>query len=177
MIRRFARPYAKAIFEAAKSAEEAQKVHRDLARFDEARRSSEELVALLDNPAVTAEARGEIVEKIATRLVLSEMSRRVLAILVQNYRINDVGAIAEALRAMINESLNVAVARVRSAHTLSDEEIKRLQGALEKKLGRKVEVELTTDPSILGGFVAQVGSEIYDASVLGRIEKLREAVA
>ena len=177
MIRRFARPYARAIMEVAKSPQDAQTVQRDLARFDDARRSSPELIALLDNPGVTAEAKNEIVGKIAARLNASEMTRRVLGVLIQNHRVNDLGAIAEALRAMINESLNVAVAKVRSAHTLDEGEKMRLQAALERKLGRKVEVEVTTDPTILGGLVAQVGSEIYDASVLGRIEKLRDAVA
>ncbi|HEY5610177.1 MAG TPA: ATP synthase F1 subunit delta [Thermoanaerobaculia bacterium] len=177
MIRRFARPYARVILELSKSPEAAQKIHGDLVRFDESRRLSKELVDLLDNPSFAYEAKAEIVRTLGDRLAVSEMSRRVLNVLVQNHRINDTGAIADALRAMINEAMNVAVAQVRTAHALDKEETRRLQAALEKKLGQTVELEVTMDPSILGGFVAHVGSEIYDASVLGRIERLREAVA
>lgn len=177
MIRRFARPYAKVILELAKSPEAAQTIHGDLARFDESRRSSKELIDLFDNPGVSYEAKAAIVRKLGDRLAVSEMTRRVLDVLVQNHRINDTGAIANALRAMINVSMNVAVAQVRTAHALSDDETRRLQAALEKKLDQRVELEVTTDSSILGGFVARVGSEIYDASVLGRIERLRGTVA
>ena len=180
MIRRFARPYARVILELSKSPEAAQKIHGDLVRFDESRRLSKELVDLLDNPSFAYEAKAEIVRTLGDRLAVSEMSRRVLNVLVQNHRINMVdvgGRVADALRAMINEAMNVAVAQVRTAHALDKEETRRLQAALEKKLGQTVELEVTMDPSILGGFVAHVGSEIYDASVLGRIERLREAVA
>ena len=60
--------------------------------------------------------------------------------------------------------------------TLSDEDRAELQRTLEKKAGRKVEMVLTTDPTLIGGFVAKIGSEVYDASVLGKIDKFRESL-
>ena len=75
---------------------------------------------------------------------------------------------------MINDQLNVAIADVRSAHKLSEQEIAQLRKTLEQKFGKRVEVRLETDPSLLGGFVAKVGSEIFDASVAGKIHKFRE---
>jgi len=83
---------------------------------------------------------------------------------------NDGAAMAE----MINDELNVAIADVRSAHKLSEQEMAQLRKTLEQKFGKRVEVRVTTDPALLGGFVAKVGSEIFDASVHGKITKFRE---
>ena len=52
-----------------------------------------------------------------------------------------------------------------------------LRRTLEKRFGQRVEVEITTDPRLLGGFVAKVGSEVYDASVIGKIDKFRGSLA
>jgi F-type H+-transporting ATPase subunit delta len=48
---------------------------------------------------------------------------------------------------------------------------------LEKKVGAKVDLDVTIDPALIGGFVAKIGSEVYDASVAGKIEKFRESLA
>ena len=105
-------------------------------------------------------------------------SRQVsLEVLIRNHRINDLGGIVEALASYIREATNTVAADVRTAHVLSDAERAELQSTLERKFGRKVELGLTTDPALLGGFVAKVGSEIYDASVVGKIERFRESLS
>ncbi len=177
MIRRFARPYAKAVMEVAQSPEKAQTIRTELARFEQARAGSNELAQLMSNPAIDAAVKGEIVAQIAGRLELSDVTRKILDVLVKNHRINDLGAISEALRAMVDQALGIAVAQVRSAHELGEGEKKKLQSAFELKLGQKVELEVTTDPTLLGGFVATIGSDVYDASVTGRIQKIRATLS
>jgi F-type H+-transporting ATPase subunit delta len=78
---------------------------------------------------------------------------------------------------MINDATNTVVANVRAAHQLGEDEKAELTKALEARLGRKVQLHLAVDPTLLGGFVAEVGSEVYDASVLARIQKIRTAIA
>ncbi len=87
---------------------------------------------------------------------------------------NQLGEILEALRQMVNDALGVSVAQVRSAMELDEREKSELQTTLEQRFGEKIDLELQTDPDLLGGFVAQIGSEVYDASVRGRLNKLRE---
>jgi len=174
MIRRFARPYARAILDISGSAAAAQKLARELAEFEKARQQSPELAELFANPGVDGQSKLSIARKIGERLSLSPLGTKVIELLIQNHRINDLGAVLETLRAMTNRELGIAVAEVRTAHELSEEERRELQASLEKKTGRRIELELRTDPSILGGFVARVGSEIYDASVTGKINRFRE---
>lgn len=177
MIRSYARPYAKAVMEVAQGPEGARPVLDELERFDEARRSSRPLQEAMENPAVALDQRIGITQEIAGRLELGELTVRVLEVLVRNRRINQLGAVVDALRMMINEAAGVSVAKVRAAHELDEAQREDLRRALEERFGGRVELEVSTDADLLGGFVAQLGSEIYDASVRGRIESLRDALA
>lgn len=174
MIRRFARPYARAIIEVAGSAQRANTVRAELEKFEVARAASQDLQLLYANPGIDLDAKFKITHAIASKLGVSDLTGKVLEILIRNHRMNDLAAIADALATMVNEELNIAVADVRSAHKLSEQEVAQLRKTLEEKVGRRVEVRLKTDPSLLAGFVAQIGSEIYDASVVGKIHKFRD---
>jgi F-type H+-transporting ATPase subunit delta len=176
VIRRFARPYARAIMDVTQTPQVAGALLAELRRFDQALRSSGELQLLYRNPGIDIPAKLAITEKIASRLGLTPMAVKVLEILVRNHRANEVGAINDALSMMINKELGVVVAEVRSAHRLEADEVRDLQATLERKVGKKVELELTTDPTLLGGFVAKIGSEIWNASVSGKIDKFRASL-
>ena len=176
MIRRFARPYARAILDVAGSPQEANDLRHELERFEEARRGAADLQELYANPGIETDVKIAVTGKIADRLHLSALTIKVLEVLIRNHRINDVGAIAAAVAAYVHQELNIVVAEVRTAHRLSEAETAELQRTLEKRFDRGVEVHLTVDPTLLGGFVAKVGSEIYDASVTGKIERFRESL-
>jgi len=177
MIRRFARPYARAIMDVTQSPAKANDLRKELASFETARKSSRELSELFANPGIEPQNKLRITETIAKRLGLSEMAVKVLDVLIRNHRINDLGAINDALAMMVNEALDVVVAEVRTAHQLDKNEIAELQRMLEAKAGKRVEIHLSVDPTLLGGFVARIGSEIFDASVAGKIEKFRTSLA
>jgi F-type H+-transporting ATPase subunit delta len=104
------------------------------------------------------------------------MSVRVLDVLIGNGRINELESVIEALAEMVRQATGTVAARVRSAHPLEAREVEALRRALERKAGKKVELEVTTDPALIGGFVARIGSEVYDASVVGKISKFRESL-
>jgi F-type H+-transporting ATPase subunit delta len=174
MIRKFARPYARAILDVAGDAQRANTIRAELERFDAARRDSADLRALYANPGIESDAKFKITQAVASRLGLSDLAGRTLEVLIRNHRINDLTAIVDALASYVNEELNVAVAEVRSAHKLSEQEIAELRRTLEGKTGKRVEVRVTTDPELIGGFVAKLGSEVFDASVVGKINKFRE---
>lgn len=176
MIRRFARPYARAIMEVSETPKRAQEIHDELLRFETTRAGSAELAWLYANPGLDVLQKVAVTETVAGKMELSDLSRRILSVLVKNHRANDLGSILEALKEFINKALGVALAEVRSAHELSAAERDQLRAALQKKLGQPVEVRVTTDPSLMGGFIAQVGSEVYDASVIGRVHKFRNSL-
>ncbi len=177
MIRRFARPYANAIMDAAGSPQKANELRGELLRFEKAMRDSEELREFFASPAIDEATKLSVTQKLAGRMKLSELAEKVLEVLVRFHRINDISAIIAALAAYVNAALGVAVAEVRSAKSLSADEIAQLADTLSRKVGKKVELDIRTDPALLGGFVARIGSEIWDASVIGKIHKFRESLA
>jgi F-type H+-transporting ATPase subunit delta len=158
------------------SPQKAAELRDELSRFEQVRASSADLGQVYANPGVDTNSKLKITGTLAQRLGLSELTGRVLEVLIRNHRINDLGSIIEALAAMIRAATNTLAADVRAAHHLSAEEQAALARTLEQKFGRKVEVTVTTDPTLLGGFVAKVGSEVYDASVAGKINRFRESL-
>ena len=177
IVRRFARPYARAIMDFAGSPQAAAAIRDELLRFDAVLRSSAELRETYSNPGIELDPKIAITQTIANRLSLSASAKKVLEVLIRNHRINDLGAIVAAVTAYVNEATDTVVAEVRSAHALSKEESEELRRTLEKKFARRVELQVSADPTLLGGFIARVGSEIYDASVAGKIEKFRHSLS
>ena len=177
MIRRFARPCARAIMDAAGSPQKANELRGELMRFASALNKSQELRELYANPGIDQATKLDITAQLARKMKASDLAAKTLEVLVRNHRINDIDAILEALRAYVNSALGVAVAEVRSAKSLGPEEIDQLASTLSTKVGKKVELDIRTDKKLLGGFVVKIGSEIWDASVIGKINKFRETLA
>jgi F-type H+-transporting ATPase subunit delta len=175
MIRRFARPYARAMMDVAGSPAKANELRGELMRFADALRTSSDLREFYANP-VDEQAKIAVTQQLAKKMKASELATRTLEVLVRHHRINDIDAIVAALGAYVNKALGVAVAEVRTAKNLGPDEIRDLADTLSKKLGKKVELDIRTDPKLLGGFVVKVGSEIWDASVQGKINKFRESL-
>ena len=176
MIRRFARPYARAIMDVVASADRAAALLEELRRFEAARSGASDLHEVYANPGIDLNSKLSLTRTIAGKLGASEMAVKILDVLVRNHRINDLGGINEALAELIRRATGTVAAEVRAAQQPTPAELDELRRTLEKKTGQKVEVDVTVDPDLLGGFVAKVGSEVYDASVAGKINKFRESL-
>lgn len=177
MIRRFARPYARAIMDVAGTPHAANALRGELMGFESSLRKSAELRELFANPAVDLETKQKVARAIGSKLKLGDQAKKVVEVLVSNHRINDLGAILDAVASYVNTALGVAVAEVRSAKSLTPDEMQRLADVLSKKVGKSVELDVRTDPKLLGGIIVKIGSEIWDASVVGKINKFRESLA
>ena len=176
MIRRFARPYARAIMDVTGSPEKAGNIRVELTRFEQTHRAAGDLQEMYANPGIEIDSKISVTKSIATRLELSETTVKVLEVLIRNHRINNLGSIVEALAEMIRQATGTLAADVRAAHQLTPEEQASLARTLEAKFGSRIEVTVTTDPTLLGGFIAKVGSEVFDASVTGKINRFRESL-
>ncbi len=162
--------------DAAGSPAKANELRGELVRFAAALRGSSDLRDFYANP-VDESAKLNVTQQLARKMKASDLAAKTLEVLVRHHRINDIDAIVDALAAYVNKALGVAVAEVRSAKALTPEEIRELADTLSKKVGKSVELDIKTDPKLLGGFVVRIGSEIWDASVIGKINKFRESLA
>jgi len=98
---------------------------------------------------------------------------RLLALLVERRRVALLPRVADAYRRLLYDRRGIVEAEVASAAPLTDGERDALRGHLERLAGRRVELRERLDPSLLGGLVVRIGDRLYDASVRGRLERLR----
>src|ERR1043166_7268052 len=116
MIRRFARPYARAIMDVAKTPTAAGGGRDELKSFESA------LAEVYANPGIDVDSKLKITRSVTQRLGIGELSSRVLEVLIRNRRINDLGSIVEALAEMIRQATGTLAAEVRAAHRLTPHE-------------------------------------------------------
>ena len=98
----------------------------------------------------------------------------ILGFLIDQGRTRELGGIIEELARVAAERRQRAVAEVRSAIPLDEEQRRRLTEALERATGKKIELKVLVDPSVVGGLVARVGDQVIDGTVKRRLELARE---
>ena len=99
-----------------------------------------------------------------------------VSFLIEAGRARELGKIAEGVVAIAAERKELAVAEVRSAVPLDDQRRARLEEALSRATGRKIEAKVVIDPTVVGGVIARVGDLVFDGSVASRLEGARHAL-
>jgi F-type H+-transporting ATPase subunit delta len=137
---------------------------------------SKELRELFVNPAVTAPQKVGILDKLNTKLGLQKELRNLIAVLINNDRIGQIHEVAAGWRAEMQERLGIRQAEIVTARELSTKEQQELVAGVGKLAGSRIEASFKLDASIIGGTVVRIGSTVYDGSVRGRLERLKEAL-
>lgn len=139
--------------------------------------SSDDLRNVWDNPSVRSEQKRNLLDAIATRLVLDPMVRNFIAVLIDNQRIGMIALIANQFESELDARLGIAQADVMSARALNTEERVALEAQIKQITGKSVRANYTTNTSLIGGAVVKVGSTVYDGSLRGQLEKLKETLS
>jgi F-type H+-transporting ATPase subunit delta len=169
------RVYARALFDAALEENRLEPVREQLAQLVATEAEVPELRELLRNPQVDPQAR-----KAALQDLLAdgeELLRNFLLVLVDKGRTGQLEEIAREFERLVAEHEGIINAELTTAIELSDEEASDLLRRIEYSTGRKVEATRKVDPDLIGGIVLQIGSHRLDASVRGRLERLRRELA
>jgi F-type H+-transporting ATPase subunit delta len=169
-----ARPYAEALFKAARERNVLGAVAEGLALVAAAERDAQMRWAL-GNPKVSAKQKKELLAAVAGERMSPELSN-LLSILVDNHREVLVGSIHEQFEELKNEHEKVLRARITSAQPLTDAQRAEIVGSLERRYGRKIEAELDVDPELLGGARVQVGDQVTNASVRDALAQMAAAL-
>jgi F-type H+-transporting ATPase subunit delta len=168
------RSYSEAIVNAAQKEGNAEEVLDDLdAIISGVIRKHPKFGALLGSPLISAADKD--------RIILSTFEGRALPIVVRflrvlnrHGRLDALGRIARAARALWDQRENRRSVLVRSAIALDDAQQAALRDRLARMLSATPIIHLEVDPSLIGGLVVQVGDDVYDASIRSRLEQLRQ---
>jgi F-type H+-transporting ATPase subunit delta len=169
------RVYARALFDAALEENRLEPVREQLTQLVEAEADVPELHELLRNPQLDPQAR-----KAALQDLLAdgeELLRTFLLVLVDKGRTGQLEEIAREFERMVARHEGIVSAELTTAVELSDEEASELLARIEESTGRKIEATRKVDPDLIGGIVLQIGSHRLDASVRGRLNRLRRELA
>ena len=138
---------------------------------------SRELRDFFENPSIPSLQKVQFLDKLNAKLALRKELRNLIAVLIDNDRIAHVSEVAAAYRRMLEEKMGIRPAEIVTARELTQDEREALMAEVGKLAGARVDATFKQDATILGGTVVRIGSTVYDGSLRGRLERLRETLA
>ena len=165
------RMYARALFEAAKEQGRLAPVREELGDFVAAVEQVPELDALLRNPQLDPRAKARALDEVLGEA--DELVRNFLLLAVEKNRGGQLREIHREFERLVAQEERRLTVELTTAYDLSDDEARQIIAQIEQASGRPVDATRTVDPDLIGGIVLQAGSLRVDASVRGRLERLR----
>ncbi len=171
--RRIVRRYAAALFQTALREDVIDLVESDLGLVSYTFESSPALAEAVGSPLIPANKKKEILQSIFSEKI-HEVTLHYLYLAIDNRR---EGVISETEREYIelaNEARGIVTAEVKAAVELTEDERSRLRAKLSKQTGKAVTLNITIDPSIIGGLVVRIGDTVMDGSLKGHLNRIKD---
>lgn len=172
---RYARAFADVVLD---SKLDPTAVVQQVRSFVEMYEANEDLRRVWDSPAIPAEEKRKLLDAMVARMAgVTRPVRNFLAVLIDHGRISQLTHIAHQFEAELNQRLGRVEAEVFSARQLSDAERQALLTTVAQNTGRQVSAKYKIDPALIGGAVVKIGSTVYDGSVRGQLQRLKQELA
>ena len=146
-------------------------MHRQVRELADAASQTDELRALLGNPEIDSRVKEDVLSRVAEGA--DESVVNFVRLVAEKGRAGELPEIADELDALVAAEARILDVEITTAHDLSDAEFERIVSKIESASGRTVQAERSVDPDLIGGIVLQAGSQRLDASVRGRLDRLR----
>ena len=168
--------YATALFELAEESKALDAVAEDLQRLKALLAESADLQRLVRSPVISRGEQRDAILAVLEKLKVSELTQKFVALVAANRRLFAIGAMIDAFLAELARRRGEMTATVRTAHALTAEQTEALTDRLRKTYGQRVAVDLTVDPSLLGGMIVRVGSRMVDSSLKTKLDRMQLAM-
>jgi F-type H+-transporting ATPase subunit delta len=174
MARFRALPYAKALYAVVHGQDpgRVEAVIGELERMAEALEAVPDLLRVLTTPMVSVPTKTAILDKVLDSLEMTEPARRFLHVVQQHYRMLHMRDIATVYRELVDRAKGRVRATVEVAGELDADQQRQVARVLSEVLGTGIAAEFTSNPELLAGFRARVGSKLYDGSLVGQVDRL-----
>ena len=169
-------PYAKAFLEVAVAQGVLSKVRGELTDFAWSVRRSEDLRVVITDPTIAPTGRRAVVNAVAEKMQMTQLTRNFLNLLVDKGRIAYVVDIAELFRNLADKKAGIVRAEVETAVELSLQQQSQLKSALELRTKKRVLLDTRVNPELIAGIAVRVEGKLYDGSVKRHFENLRDAI-
>jgi F-type H+-transporting ATPase subunit delta len=168
--------YATALFDLARDQKQLEAVGNSLAGLKAALAESAEFKALTVSPLIGRDEAVRAVAGVAQSMGLDPLTGNLLGVLAQNRRLGQLGNVIRAFNQLAAAHRGETTAEITSAHALTDDQVAALKTNLRARMGRDIAVDLNVDPSILGGLVVKIGSQMIDGSIKTKLNTLAHAM-
>jgi F-type H+-transporting ATPase subunit delta len=146
-------------------------VHEELQQIRDAVAGAPDLAAMLENPEIDSRVKADVLVRVASGS--NAIVVNFLRLIAEKGRAAEIAEIVAELDTLVAAENRVLDVELTTAHELSDTEFDRILKQIETASGRTVQAERKVDPDLIGGIVLQAGSMRLDASVRGRLQRLR----
>jgi len=168
--------YAQSLFDIALETKSLTKVEKQLADFETLLNDSEDLRRLIGSPVFSADEQLRAMSAIADKAGLDGVFGNFLKVVASNRRLFALPGMIEAYRAIAAEHKGVVTAQVASAFKLTAAQEKELKATLKDVAGKDVDINVTVDPSLLGGLIVKIGSRQIDTSLRTKLSSMKLAL-
>ena len=165
------RMYARALYEAAQAQGRVDVARDEVAQVADALEAARELEAFLANPQLSPEAKADVLEAVMSGA--DPVVRNFVRVVAEKGRAGQLRAIADEFEAIVDAEQGRLKVELTTAYALAEDEARAIVAKIEQSSGRTVEATRAVDPGLIGGMILQAGSLRVDASVRGRLERLR----
>jgi F-type H+-transporting ATPase subunit delta len=166
------RTYARALFEAAKEEGRLERVHEQLTDFVAAADQVQELQSVLESPELDSREKVALLDQVLGDA--DELVRNFIRLLAEKGRSGELDEIAREFEALVARDQGILDVELTTAVELSQKDFDDLVARIGRASGRTVRASRAVDPNLVGGLVLQVGSRRLDASIRGRLDRLRQ---
>lgn len=165
--------YAQALYEIGVEQGNLPALTDEIRRFSAVYSGSPELRAVLDNPLIEEGPRMAVLDEVASKLGAGPVARNTIKLLAQRKRLAIMPYITRSLERATDERSGVVRASVTTAAQLSEPFYTRLKEELEKSTGKRVQLDRSVDPELLGGVVTRIGDQVIDGSLRTKLAKMK----
>jgi F-type H+-transporting ATPase subunit delta len=169
--------YAKALVDVALVKNQADAVRAELHQFAGMLAESRELAEVMTNPAVPGPQKKSLLQVLAERAGFSITTVNFLNVLVDHHRINIFDEIISSVQHEFDQRLGIEAVQVTTAVSLSEDQKERLSEKLREFTQKEVRLQYQTDPGLIGGLVARIGSTVYDGSIREQLSRVRQQLS
>jgi len=168
--------YATALFGLARDEQQIDAVTRSLDTIEAAMTDSADFKSLVTSPLIGRVEAGKAIRALTSTLGLDPITAKFLGVLADNGRLSELKPVIKMVRRLASDERGETAAEVTSAYPLNDDQVARLNSNLKARLGRDVAIDAKVDPSLLGGLVVRLGSQMIDASIKTKLNNLALAM-
>lgn len=166
--------YSKALYSIAKEEKIVDRVGADLKEFYDICRASADLRKVLFGALFDANTRAAVATEVATKLKAQAAAVKFFALIARKNRVSELGAIINEYNKIKDREQGSVRGELRAAVELPMTEVEGLASSLSKRVGKRVELFVNRDDSLLGGFVVTVDGKTFDSSLRTQLRKLKE---